>query len=316
MDNNRLREFIYTYGYTEEEQSLCYMEMRSFFGVDSESKFIKSEIEIDPSRSPFMRERLEVMYEGSNLGQILEQVKQIQLAESATFKVLYVNFKEGNTKKVTYEERMQMERDIGWEIPGEFDLHHPDYLFGVLRLNDRWYFGNLVKNKAVWLHHLNKPHSYSTALSTRVARAVSNIAVPDPVGVSAIDPCCGIGNVLVEALSMGISIVGRDINPLVTKGSRKNIAHFGYEGDVTKGPISEITEHYDVAIIDLPYNIYTHTSPEAQLAILKHARRIADKVVVVTIDTIDGMIGDAGFEIKDRCEARKGKFSRQILVCE
>ncbi|MBM7600304.1 tRNA G10 N-methylase Trm11 [Virgibacillus halotolerans] len=308
--------FIYTYAYTEEEQDLCFLEMRAFFGFDSKKKFIESDIGIDPSRSPFMKERIEVMYDGANLDEILAQVKQIQLGTS-TFKVTYVNFKGlEDEKKLNYGARMKMERDIGWEIPGEFDLHQPDYDFGMIRLHDHLYFGRLVKNEAIWLLHQKKPHSYSTALSTRVARAISNIAVPNPVGISAIDPCCGIGNVLVEALSMNIDIVGRDINPLVTSGSRKNIAHFGYEGDVSQGAIADITTHYNVAIIDLPYNVYTHTSPEAQLSILKHARRIADKVVVVTIDTIDEMIQDAGFQIKDRCETRKGTFSRQILVCE
>lgn len=308
--------FIYTYAYTEEEQDLCFLEMRAFFGFDSKKQWIESDSKIDPSRSPFMRERIEVMYDGATLDEILTQVKQIQLAE-LTFKVTYVNFKElGNANNVTYQQRMQIERDIGWKVPGEFDLHRPEVEFGIIHLCDHLYFGKLVKNKAVWLHHQKKPHSYSTALSTRVARAVSNIAVPSPAGIHAIDPCCGIGNVLVEALSMGIHIVGRDINPLVTKGSRKNIAHFGYEGEVSKGAIADITEHYDVAIIDLPYNVYTHISPEAQLSILKHARRIADKVVVITIDTIDEMVHEAGFQIEDRCKTRKGSFARQILVCE
>lgn len=97
---------------------------------------------------------------------------------------------------------------------------------------------------------------YSTALSTRVARAVANIAIPHPKGVRAIDPCCGIGTVLVEALSMGINIVGRDINPRVVLGSRKNIAHFELEGTVEIGPIAEVVDDYDVAIIDMPYNLY------------------------------------------------------------
>src|SRR5699024_12707447 len=78
-----------------------------------------------------------------------------------------------------------------------------------------------------------------------MARAIANIAVPYPNGVTAIDPCCGIGNVLVEALSMEIDIVGRDINPLVTRGSRENIAYFGYTCDVTTGPIADVTDHYD-----------------------------------------------------------------------
>ena len=37
---------------------------------------------------------------------------------------------------------------------------------------------------------------------------------------------------------MGIKIVGRDINPLATDGSKENIAHFGYECEVVTGPIS------------------------------------------------------------------------------
>ena len=124
---------------------------------------------------------------------------------------------------------------------------------------------------------------YSTALSTRDARAVANIAVPNPSGVRVIDPCCGIGTVLVEALSMGIDIVGRDINPLVVGGSRENIAYFGLEGVVTLGPISDVVENYDVAIIDMPYNLFTHITADEQLDIVKQARRFAKKVVIVTI---------------------------------
>lgn len=97
---------------------------------------------------------------------------------------------------------------------------------------------------------------------------------------------------------------------------RENIAHFGFEGTVTKGPIEEITENYDVAIIDMPYDLFTHATPEDQLSILSSARRIAKKVVVVTMETMDDMIHEAGFEITDRCITRKGSFTRQILVCE
>src|SRR5699024_3056262 len=222
----------------------------------------------------------------------------------------------GSVENIPYADRKQIERDIGWEFTAEFDMRQPDYTFGIIYFNDHWYFGKCMKNEAIWLRHVKKPQSYSTALGTRLARAVANIAVPHPGGVTAIDPCCGIGNVLVEALSMGINIVGRDINPLVTRGSRENIAHFGYMCDVTTGPIADVTAHYDVGIIDLPYNIFTHTSADDQLSILSYARRIANNVIVVTIDTVDHLVEAAGFQINDRCIAKKGKFSRQILVCD
>ncbi len=114
-------------------------------------------------------------------------------------------------------------------------------------------------------------------LAHALQRSVANIAVPNPEGVRAIDPCCGIGTVVVEALSMGINIVGRDISPLVAIGARENIAHFGFDGTITKGPIEEITDNYDVAIIDMPYDLFTHATPENQLSILSSARRIAKR---------------------------------------
>lgn len=307
---------IYTYAFREEERALCYLEMRSFFGMESHVNILKSDVKINPSRSPFIKERVEVMYEGDDLESILKQVEQIDLA-GATFKVIFVKINDlVGENKIEYGDRRLIERDLGMHIEGEADVRNPERVFGIVPLGGRWYFGHYVESDPVWYHHIKKPHSYSTSLSTRVARAVANIAVPNPEGVRAIDPCCGIGTVVVEALSMGINIVGRDINPLVVLGTRKNIAHFGFEGTVTKGPIEEITENYDVAIIDMPYDLFTHATPEDQFSILSSARRIAKKVVVVTMETMDDMIHEAGFEITDRCITRKGSFSRQILVCE
>ena len=237
---------------------------------------------------------------------------------NSTFRVVSLNTTDlDTTKKIGHPERRKIEREIGLRINGTPDLVNPPVnTFGIVLLDGKWYFGKHVESESVWFLHQKKPHMYSTALSTRVARAVANIAVPHPEGVRAIDPCCGIGTVLVEALSMGINIVGRDINPRVVLGSRKNIAHFELVGSVDVGPIAEVVDDYDVAIIDMPYNLFTHITPEAQLEILKEARRFTKKVIVVTIETIDHMVEEAGFVITDRCVAKKGHFIRQVLVCE
>ena len=97
---------------------------------------------------------------------------------------------------------------------------------------------------------------------------------------------------------------------------KKKYAHFKLEGNVEIGPIAEVVDEYDVAIIDMPYNLFTHITPEEQLEILKEARRFTKKVIVVTIETIDHMVEEAGFVITDRCVAKKGHFIRQVLVCE
>ncbi|KOS71715.1 RNA methyltransferase [Lysinibacillus contaminans] len=316
MIKPQVSSYIYTYTCHVDEVELCKLEMRSFFGFDVASNLVISTEKIEPSRSPFIRSRLDVLYEADDLAEIARFAQGLELGE-ITFKVLCLNTVDfGDTKKIRQDERHQVEREIALSMQAEADLKNPDLVFGVVLNNNRWYFGYYIEGEAVWFKHQQKPEMYSTALSTRVARAVANIAIPNPAGVRAIDPCCGIGTVLVEALSMGMNIVGSDINPLVAKGSRTNIAHFGLQGEVLKGDIAEITESYDVAIIDMPYNLFTHISIDEQFTIIKEARRIATRVVLVTIDTIDDMVNEAGFTIVDRCIVKKGTFERQVLVCE
>lgn len=318
MDNKHTKPktYIYTYACYEDERSLCALEMRSLFGNESKTNILESHIKIDPSRSPFIKERLAVIYEGQSFESLLKQVATLQVT-GATFKVYYVK-NGGPAKNVGkgFEDRRAIEKEIGLHINGVADIHHPERLFGVMNVKGRWVFGDYIKSESVWFRHQQKPHSYSTALNTRVARAVVNIAIPDPIGITAIDPCCGIGTVLVEALSMGIDIVGSDRNPLILGGARENIAHFGLSGEVKFADIRDITNQYDVAIIDLPYNLCSVISPEEQLEILQCARRIAKKVVVVTVEPIDEIIINAGFCIIDRAVVKKGSFTREVIVCK
>ncbi|WP_245987474.1 TRM11 family SAM-dependent methyltransferase [Ureibacillus endophyticus] len=315
MNIQKKPTYIYTYVHHHDEHDLCRMEMRSFFGFDTQANFLISDIKVDPSRSPFIEERLEVLFESNELDEISNFAKTVQV--SSTFKVINLNkFDIGDTKKIPHPERRKIEREVGLNIDGEPELDHPDKIFGILLLEKRWYFGIYEKSESVWRQHVHKPNSYSTALNTRVARAVANIAAPKPENLRIIDPCCGIGTVVVEGLSMGMNIVGRDISPLVCVGARENISYFGLESNITKGPIAEVTEHYDVAIVDLPYNIYSHITDDEQFDLIQNARRIADKVVFVTVEPIDVFVIKAGFIIKDRCIAKKMQFERQILLCQ
>ncbi|MFC4024389.1 TRM11 family SAM-dependent methyltransferase [Oceanobacillus longus] len=317
--NQDLSTYVYMYSYPEEERSLCALEMRSFFGKDTDNKVLESFVEVDPSRSPFMKERIRVIFEEENFQDLLKQTETLDL-EGATFKVNYVkNRALAKAEKEGFKRRRIVEKEIGLHVYGEADLDHADRLFGVTNVNGRWVFGDYTKSEPVWLQHQKKPHEYSTALGTRVARAVANIAIPIPHDIKAIDPCCGIGTVLVEALSMGIDIVGSDRNRLIINGVRENIEHFNLEGEVNLADIRDITNHYDVAIIDLPYNLCSVISDEEQLEMLQSARRFADKLVVVTVEPIDEVIEAAGFSITDRAVAKKdlsGLFTREVIVCE
>lgn len=311
-DENKLKSTTYIYKYAgyEDELSLRALEMRSLFKCESQTNILESTVKIDPSRSPFIKERIEVIFEGGDLQVLLKQVETLKVEE--TFKVIYVK---NDSVEETFEKRRSIEREVGLRINGIADIRNPQRLFAVMRVNGRYVFGDYVKSESVWFRHQQKPHQYSTALSTRVARAVVNVAIPNPTGIKAIDPCCGIGTVLVEALSMGIDIIGSDNNPLILAGTRENIAHFGFSCEVKYKDMRDITNHYDVAIIDLPYNLCSVISPEELLEMLQSARRFADKVVVVTVEPIDEILIKAGFDFVDRAVAKKGGFTREVIVC-
>ncbi|MBU7593397.1 RNA methyltransferase [Metabacillus halosaccharovorans] len=288
--------------------------MRSLFGFHTETNVLESSVQINPSRSPFIKERIDVIYKADCLEDLVQKVSGYQVEK--TFKVIVIEHSQAtDLQKIGFEKRRKIEREIGLQLSGQGDLQNPDQLFAVIKVKDRWVFGHYTNSESIWLFHQKKPNNYSTALSTRVARAVVNIAVPTVADKKVIDPCCGAGTVMIEALSMGIDIVGSDLNPLVTRPARENIAYFGYKAKVLLRDIRDVTGSYDVAIIDMPYNLCSVLEPETQLEMLKSARGFAGKVVVITTETIDSLIERAGFTIADRCVAKKGSFSRQILVC-
>ena len=292
------------------------MEMRAFFAKDTAENVLILNVKVEPSRSPFMRARLTVQFEAATVDELCERVAALELGEK-TYRVVSLNdVALSTTAKWGHTKRRAVERQLALAIEGEPDLTSPDITFGVVQLGEVYYFGQLVQGEAVWLKHQDRPQQYSTALSTKVARALVNIAVPEITGKRVIDPCCGVGTVLVEALSMGIDITGRDLNWFVTSGSRKNIAHFGYNGEVQLGPIEDVSEHYDVAIIDMPYNVFTHSDEDSLQSIVKSARRIAHRVLFVTVEPMDDMLKVAQFTVVDRAIVRKGSFSREVLLCE
>lgn len=309
-----MTKYLYTYASNEEERSLCELELRLLLKSEPQSGVAKSHVKIDPSRSPFIKERITILYEEESLEDLLKQVATLQV-KGETFKVIYVKNSEG-AGKIGFNDRRAIEKKVGLRLNGIADLLHPQRMFGIMEVNGKWIFGDYVESEPIWFRHQQKPNSYSTALNTRVARAIVNIAIPNPTGIKAIDPCCGIGTVLVEALSMGINIVGSDRNPLVLRGTRENIAHFGYSSEVKLADICNITNEYDVAIIDLPYNLCSVITQEEKTVMLQSARRIAKRVVVVTVEPIDEILINTGFAILDRTVVMKGSFTREVIVCQ
>ncbi|TLS52899.1 RNA methyltransferase [Paenibacillus antri] len=306
--------YIYAFAVHEDERDVFEMERRALFGTVAAagaSAFAAARA-VDPSRSPFLKSRIDARFEADTPEALAERIREAGTS-AASFKTVYVKTGEDDA---SYADRRGIERVVGAAVRGTADMRTPAERFGVASLGGRWRFGPLLENDGSWMKHAEKPRNYSTALSARLARSVVNLAAPEPAGVRAIDPCCGIGTVLLEALSMGVDIVGSDVNPLAVIGARENLANFGYPDVVRVADARSLEGAYDVAVVDLPYNLCS-VLPERELGeLLAAVRRLAPRAVLLATTPIDAAVRRAGFDVRDRCEARKGSFRREIVAVE
>lgn len=211
-------KYFYIINYNREfEEELCMMEMDSFFNMKPFKKQFFANKYINPSRSPFIKEVIKIKYVENSIEEILLNIKSDNLAYE-NFKVCFMK-SEDNT--VGYKERINSIKEIGYIIKGEADIHNPEIIFGLSKVGDKWIFGEYYRNDFKWHIHDKKPYSYSNSLSLRVARALVNISVGNNINQKFIDPCCGIGTVIIEALSMGINACGWEINDNIAENAQK-----------------------------------------------------------------------------------------------
>lgn len=308
--------YIYTYACHEDEYELCQLELRSLFiHSTSESilhtRYIETSVAIAPDRSPFIHHRIAVQYEAKTLEQLETVVQGIQLQEQ-TFKLMCLDAEQ----LFTYDEKRAIERQIGMNIRGKAQMKNPQIMLGITFANHRWVLGECIASEPVWLHHNDKPKHYSTALSTRVARAVVNIAVPQPAGTTMIDPCCGIGTVLIEALSMDIDIVGYDLNPLAVQGARENLSYYDMPNIVKIADMRQLQGRYHALVLDLPYNLCSVLSSQERLEMLASSKRLGERILILATEPIADSIEAVGLQVIEVCHIRKGRFVRYLFICQ
>jgi len=144
---------------------------------------------------------------------------------------------------------------------------------------------------------------------------VVNIAVENNLDVSIVDPCCGMGTVVLEAASMGLNIKGYEINRKVARSAKENLAFFGVNNVIECNDMHRINEHFSVSIVDIPYGLFTTVLLADQIEIIRTTRRISYKSVIITFENMDKIITGTGFNIINQCYVSKGKFTRYINVC-
>ena len=310
-----MKKFLYVFNYPPEDKDLCALEFRAMFKQEYTSKYYLSNKDYDVNKSVFMKAKVDIWSVDKNFDRLIEKVKQFHY-EFEEFKVIYLK---NEISHVDYQETLQKCKDISWAIEGTVNMSKPKHIIAITKLNQLWLCGYYHHGIPSWKKHDDKPNTFSNSLDIRLARTLVNIAYQGDKSLKIVDPCCGMATVVLEGLALGLNIEGFDISREISWQARKNLKYYGYnEYLINKVSIHNLDKHYDVAIIDLPYNLYTPISYQEQCQIIESSRRICNRLVIVTFEEMSGEIIKAGYNIDDSCFRRKGeknKFGRYIYVC-
>lgn len=307
--------YIYSFNYNSHHSGLCKLESRQIFDKEEKNKFLFSNIKVDPSISPFIKKRFEIISSSENYSVLLENIKKENIHHDG-FKAEYLVLDGDST---AYDERLNKLRDIGYIIGGQPDYHKPSMTYSICNYENAWYFGVLIKHNNDWHKHKKKPCSFSNSISINIAKALVGIASKGNKSNQMLDACCGVGTVMLEACISGFKIEGCDINFKAYKNTIENLSYYNYTANVYCSDIKDHNKKYDTAIIDLPYNIYAYSNDTILSNIIESTAKLSPRIVIVSISDIEPLIKKSGLKVTDFCTVEKRgkiKFTRNIWVCE
>ena len=196
-------------------------------------------------------------------------------------------------------------------VEGGADLERPLREYVVAAEPGRWLLGELVSRcGGGWRGHDQRLHQYSAALPSRLARALVNL-VARP-GDRLLDPCCGVGTVLVEAAAVGVRATGREVNRLLVEHARANLRYWSLEADVAAGDGRQAAGCFDGAVLDLPYGRSAERVEGVCRGLIEQAAVCADLLAVVSATEMTRVMQRAGLAVLGLARVPKGGLVRHV----
>lgn len=308
-------QYIYNLNYNVQDYNLCAFEVKALFDDAVKDKVFFRDKKVDPSVSPFLKNRIKIIYQKKTFNEILDSIVADDFRAN-DFMVKYVGM---HKRDPNIDLGKSLSKEVGLRIYGYPSFKSPKTMLGITYYQGYWYFGYLKENNYEWRDHKRKPYSFSSSLGTDMAKVLISVASNGDTSKRLIDACCGVGTVLLEGIFAGYDICGWEINSKIAEFARLNLAHYQYHAEIVTGDMKDIKEHYDVVIIDLPYNNFSHFDEEKQWNIIRHGKQIANRMVLVTSTDIREKLYANQIRIIEYCRAEKTikrDFARYIWICE
>lgn len=178
---------------------------------------------------------------------------------------------------------------------------------------ERWILGRVIsQGENRWVEGMVRPIHFSSALPQRFSRALVNlVAAP---GDTLIDPCCGIGTPLIEALEAGVVAFGADTNPKMLRGLAQNLKHFGLPLRLFRADARQLVGHYDAAVLDFPYGRNLLLDKDLCRDILTPLKQAVKRAAVVSAAPLDDVLAEVGFRTVRYLTVHKGQMVRHVHV--
>jgi tRNA G10 N-methylase Trm11 len=302
-------EFFYLTSRSDPDRSLIEAELLAFTGVKPDRFGLGiSPMKSDISNAAFINYGAEMIFRGESLHELERYLLSNEIsADGFAIKVEKLGVQ-------TCLSSSEIASTIGRVIEGRPNLSAPKVRFLLTLQEKRVLFGMVFSEASrAWVKLSHKPHTTSSSIPHRLARAMINLSGVRPPA-RLVDPCCGAGTILLEGAEMGYDVMGYDLNYKMVQASRKNLAHFGLSGTVIQADAREIAGEFDLLVTDLPYGMNLVATDDLYRELLGNFVVLAPVAVVVVAKEISDMFRDAGYRSVKSLQAPKHSIIRYVHV--
>lgn len=304
---------LYYIASPEEDRELAYLEASVMLEEAVSTPFHFTEHLVDISESAYVKLCGELKLKTVTFQELLEKIT----AADFDYDQFRIEVHSSIRTRADLESNIKGVISIADAIKrGNPNLSNPGIFIDVLGDETGYYF--LVRKSIMsnsWQAHIQKPYSFSSSLGARHCRALVNIACHN--AKTFLDPCCGFGNVVLEAAFLGLEASGNDLNPKQVWYAEENLKHFGFERHIlqqdalTLLPDSKV----DSIIVDFPYGLNSHAPEDFYFDFINYFFTRTKTLVTLTMVPFAEELEKAGYQVIGVAVPYKGfRFKRYVTL--
>lgn len=297
--------YVYLIHCLDEELELAQLEAWAFTGGAPAGRLVHSPATVSVNHAAYLRYCVDIEARGCGLEELVNDCRASGMAyEDFRIEVLQLPPRQEISGS-------QVTLAVANAVTGRPRLAEPQVTLAVVIADAGWYCGRLLSvGRNRWRRGMHRPHHFSSALPQRMSRALANIAASP--GETLLDPCCGIGTVLMEALDAGIVAYGVDQNGPMLKLVAENLGYLGLPRRLVRADARQLTGHFDGAVLDLPYGRNLVGNSRLWRELIAPLRHLATRSVIVAPQPLDGLLEDSGLRLVKSARVPKGALVRHI----